>query len=238
MKSDRSALARSWRKVSPTASGGRSSVSGPRRALARARMWAGWVDLEESLAASSRGSLGSCVSSATVTRPSMACSPRLTRILSSSERSHIFRARPLMRPTEASPSHLDKSRPTTAPSANSRRRPSNIALSLSLAQFLTSRSSHVPAAFQAEAELVDRSSDSGETVSCFTGPVALGGSFVSRCLYHVIGSSSSSSSSSSCFFLATGFDGLTLFELADLLADEPHVRLWNCQSDFWHEVEQ
>jgi hypothetical protein len=73
--------------------------------------------------------------------------------------------------------------------------------------------------------------------STLLGPAAEGGSFVSRCLYQVMGASSSSSSldSATAAFLGgragLGFDGASSRFASPLAAGGfLHVRLWNCQS--------
>ena len=81
--------------------------------------------------------------------------------------------------------------------------------------------------------------------STLLGPAAEGGSFVSRCLYQVMGASSSSSSldSATAAFLGgragLGFDGASSRFASPLAAGGfLHVRLWNCQSLRWHRTEQ
>merc|ERR1719399_1986375 len=97
----------------------------------------------------------------------------------------------------------------------------------------TSRSSQVPAAFHAlpaESLRFRFSSDGVDgSLTCCT---LESGSFVSRCLYHVKGSSSSSSSDDSTFagvvfFGGMGFEGGSFF--LESLGGQ-HTRLWKRQS--------
>merc|ERR1719240_966865 len=104
----------------------------------------------------------------------------------------------------------------------------------------TSRSSQVPAAFHAlpaESLRFKFSSDGVEgSLTCCT---LESGNFVSRCLYHVSGSSSSSSEDSTLagvvFFGGLGFVGGSFF-FASLGGQ--HTRLWKRQSSRWQRAPQ
>merc|ERR1719181_1942985 len=100
----------------------------------------------------------------------------------------------------------------------------------------TSRSSQVPAAFHAlpaESLRFRFSSDGNLTCCTFES-----GNLVSRCLYHVNGSSSSSSDDSTfagvVFLGGLGFDGS--FFLTSLGGQ--HTRLWKRQSSRWQRAPQ
>merc|ERR1719327_275944 len=101
----------------------------------------------------------------------------------------------------------------------------------------TSRSSQVPAAFHAlpaESFLLRFSSDGSRTCCTLES-----GSFVSRCLYHVKGSSSSSSDDSTLagvvFRGGFGFAGGSFF--FESLGGQ-HTRLWKRQSSRWQRAPQ
>merc|ERR1719421_1045092 len=101
----------------------------------------------------------------------------------------------------------------------------------------TSRSSQVPAAFHAlPAESLRFKFSSDGNLTCVTFE---SGSFVSRCLYHVKGSSSSSSDDSTLagvvFLGGFGFVGGSFF-FASLGGQ--HTRLWKRQSSRWQRAPQ
>mmetsp|Transcript_1528 Transcript_1528/g.5495 ORF Transcript_1528/g.5495 Transcript_1528/m.5495 type:complete len:214 (-) Transcript_1528:105-746(-) len=161
----------------------------------------------------------------------------------------MCRALPRFVPTEASPVTAETSLTVRVKSSRTQDRPGSINSNSFRAQGRTFRSSHVPAVFQTElAEMrfsVSSAGDSGAS-SNLEGPWAEGGSFVSRCLYHVIGvlSSSLSSFSSTLFFFFVAaaapapFFGTAVVLLSFSTTGAVQTRLWNFQSSRWHWAEQ
>mmetsp|Transcript_40451 Transcript_40451/g.73128 ORF Transcript_40451/g.73128 Transcript_40451/m.73128 type:complete len:223 (-) Transcript_40451:146-814(-) len=130
----------------------------------------------------------------------------------------------------------------TPPTASTAGVADTLELNVDCAIAVTSFSSQVPAAFQTDPALCgwSGSTAAAASVAILVGLNSCLGSLVgfhSRCLYQVIFSSSLSTTFSSSFFLAScfglggaGFDASSFFGGAGFV----HVRLWNCQSSFWH----
>ena len=167
--------------------------------------------------------------------------PTRTRNATSIFTSRNWRALPRMTPTDASPVTLFTRSTLITPDPKSRSETRLTTLSMRSRTFgRTSRSSQVPAAFHAlPAESLRFRFSSDGVVGSLTCCTFESGSFVSRCLYQVRGSSSSSSDDSTfagvVFFGGFGFVGGSFF-FASLGGQ--HTRLWKRQSSRWQRAPQ
>mmetsp|Transcript_36163 Transcript_36163/g.104046 ORF Transcript_36163/g.104046 Transcript_36163/m.104046 type:complete len:200 (+) Transcript_36163:540-1139(+) len=162
----------------------------------------------------------------------------------------MWRSLPRMTGLEASPSTESTSSAVNAPPTTSMApKAESFALRPCWANAVTSLSSHVPAAFQAEPAVLAAGSTAADAASAAIGVGAKSffGSavgFHSRCLYHVKLSSLSTTVSSSCRFLCSAFavsvaeGGLAAGGGDFFSSGFLQQRLWNFQSSFWHCAEQ
>mmetsp|Transcript_78305 Transcript_78305/g.226403 ORF Transcript_78305/g.226403 Transcript_78305/m.226403 type:complete len:220 (-) Transcript_78305:150-809(-) len=166
----------------------------------------------------------------------------------------MWRCLPRITGFDASPSTSATSSADSAPPAASTSwKPRMASAKPFLARSVTSLSSHVPAAFQAEPARAGASSEPAGEAAASAAAMGVGvksflGSavgFHSRCLYHVMFSSLSTTLSSSLrsdrrrvspdSWLRGRFSGVALALGSSGLLQQ---RLWNCQSSFWHCAEQ